>query len=286
MAEKICIEIFTDPFCSWCWGSEPELRALESLYGDNLTIKIRMGALVPDIREAEDIYHAQERGFAYANSKMVRYWPKPAAETQMPMEAAGFSLFSEDHPSGFPINIAYKAAELSADTHTAHAYLRRLREGIFVDSALVNRPEVQVALASELGLDGERFKHQLDSGMAEKAFWDDVERGEALQIDLYPTYIINYRGESERLKGYILYEQLDSAIQRLSHGKIKASPLEQTPEALVKLLDKYPRLAPAEIRRLFGFETVADAAVWGKELADIGIVALKNAGDRFLVEKP
>ena len=45
---------FTDPVCTWCWGSEPVLRKLRRWYGDQLHIRYLMGGLVEDIRTFYD----------------------------------------------------------------------------------------------------------------------------------------------------------------------------------------------------------------------------------------
>jgi protein-disulfide isomerase-like protein with CxxC motif len=34
---------FTDSVCTWCWGSEPVLRRLETGYGDSFRIHYVMG---------------------------------------------------------------------------------------------------------------------------------------------------------------------------------------------------------------------------------------------------
>ena len=49
---KHTIEIieYTDPYCTWCWGSEPVLRHLQEAYGDQLSIRFVMGGLVEDSR--------------------------------------------------------------------------------------------------------------------------------------------------------------------------------------------------------------------------------------------
>ena len=47
--DKIFIYQFTDPTCVWSWGNEPELRAIEYLYGDKVQIRFITGGLVEDI---------------------------------------------------------------------------------------------------------------------------------------------------------------------------------------------------------------------------------------------
>jgi len=49
--KRAVVEIieYTDPYCTWCWGSEPVLRKLEYVYGGQLVVGYRMGGLVRDI---------------------------------------------------------------------------------------------------------------------------------------------------------------------------------------------------------------------------------------------
>jgi predicted DsbA family dithiol-disulfide isomerase len=48
MENKKSVEIleFTDPACTWCWGSEPILRKLETLYEGNMEVNFIMGAFL------------------------------------------------------------------------------------------------------------------------------------------------------------------------------------------------------------------------------------------------
>lgn len=45
---------FTDPYCTWCWGSEPILRKIEEVYRKQVSISFVMGGLVEDIRNFSD----------------------------------------------------------------------------------------------------------------------------------------------------------------------------------------------------------------------------------------
>ena len=56
MRNQSTLEIlaFTDPVCTWCWGSEPVLRKVESWYGGAVRIRQVMGGLVEDIRAFHD----------------------------------------------------------------------------------------------------------------------------------------------------------------------------------------------------------------------------------------
>jgi len=48
LESQIEIVEFTDPYCTWCWGSEPVLRHAQEAYGDQLRVRFVMGGLVED----------------------------------------------------------------------------------------------------------------------------------------------------------------------------------------------------------------------------------------------
>ena len=127
---------FTDPVCTWCWGSEPVLRKLEVWYGRQVNIRYLMGGLVEDIRafydRANDIGGDPER----SNAQIARHWLEASERHGMPVRTDGFRLFSADTVSTYPQNIAFKAAQLT-DPERAARYLRRLREARYIRSRRV-----------------------------------------------------------------------------------------------------------------------------------------------------
>jgi hypothetical protein len=60
----------------------------------------------------------------------------------MPVKGEGFRLFSKEHPSTYPQNIAYKAAQMQ-DQALAHKFLRRIREASAAEARQTNTTEVQ-----------------------------------------------------------------------------------------------------------------------------------------------
>ena len=37
---------YTDPYCTWCWGSEPILRKIQERYDGQVSVGFKMGGLV------------------------------------------------------------------------------------------------------------------------------------------------------------------------------------------------------------------------------------------------
>ena len=47
-AHSIELIEFTDPYCTWCWGSEPILRRIQETYGEQVRLRFVMGGLTDD----------------------------------------------------------------------------------------------------------------------------------------------------------------------------------------------------------------------------------------------
>ena len=45
---------YTDPYCTWCWGSEPILRKIQEVYGEQVRLRFVMGGLVEDMQKFSD----------------------------------------------------------------------------------------------------------------------------------------------------------------------------------------------------------------------------------------
>src|ERR1035437_5860339 len=90
---------FTDPVCTWCWGSEPVLRKLEAVYEDRIKISFVMGGLVQDIRNFRDERNNIGGDLSQDNHNIAKHWLEASPRHGMPVETQGFNLLTEDHPS-------------------------------------------------------------------------------------------------------------------------------------------------------------------------------------------
>ena len=157
----ILIKCFTDPICTWCWGSEPILRKLETHFAHQIQFEHIMGGLVDDIKgfmdEGNGIGGSSAAEF---NRQVAEHWLEASAKHKMPVNSSDFDLFSDEYPSTFPQNIAYKAAQLS-DESKADLFLYNLRLASAAEARKSNRPEVLLEIAAESQLDVEKFATHL-----------------------------------------------------------------------------------------------------------------------------
>jgi len=148
LTHTIEIVSYTDPYCTWCWGSEPALRHLQEAYGDQLTLRFVMGGLVEDSADFSDPMN----GIGGPNwlQPIADHWVEASVRHGMPVEVAVF--VKTPFTSTWPSNIAYEAAKLQNRT-LADRYLRRLREVAATEGAGLDQVELLATLAEETGLD-------------------------------------------------------------------------------------------------------------------------------------
>lgn len=69
--------VYTDPYCTWCWGSEPVLHKIMEVYGGQVRLKSVMGGLVEDSARFKDpLNHI---GGPQMAAQVAQHWREAAA---------------------------------------------------------------------------------------------------------------------------------------------------------------------------------------------------------------
>ncbi|GFO59691.1 hypothetical protein GMST_20160 [Geomonas silvestris] len=272
---------FTDPVCTWCWGSEPVLRKLESRFGEQVDVSFIMSGLVKDITAFYDNYNDIGGDPARSNAQIAKHWLEASQRHGMPVKITGFNLFSQVRVSSYPLNVAYKAAQMQ-DEALATRFLRRLREASAAEARLTNTTEVLVELAAEVGLDLARFVEDLSYGAAQLAFEQDQAITARYNARGFPTFLVRCAGKETLLRGYKSYEEFKAVIILLSGGKIVERPLPATEEAIMSFIKRYLSVAPIEIKTTFDLterelESTLDALLAKR------LIVRREAGNGFFV---
>ena len=104
---------------------------------------------------------------------MTTAWLDQAETTRMPFDP----LLWRDSPlkSTFPACMAMKAAQDQRPADGGYAYLRAVREGIFCFRRKLDTADALTELATKTGLNGDRFRVDLNSNAVVEAFGNDLE---------------------------------------------------------------------------------------------------------------
>jgi putative protein-disulfide isomerase len=248
--QQLEILAFTDPVCTWCWGSEPQLRKLLAWYGDQIRVIPVMGGLVEDIRGFYDRANRIGGDPKSSNEQIARHWLEASERHGMPVRIEDFRMFDSEIVSTYPQNIAYKAVEL-CNPELAARFLRRMREAAAAEARVTGKREVLIELASEVGVDIAAFVGHLDDGSAEKAFRDDLLTTRQYGARGFPTFLLRFDGKEIMLRGYQTFSNLQAVIASLAANLLQAHPPEKTAEALLEFLRVHGRAAPVELTTVF-----------------------------------
>ncbi len=279
--KQIEIIEFTDPVCTWCWGSEPVLRKLEIRYGVQVQISYIMGGLVKDITSFYDSYNDIGGDPDQSNRNIARHWAEASARHGMPVKTEGFNLFSREHPSTYPQNIAYKAAQMQ-DQALANKFLRRIREASAAESRQTNRTEVLLELASEVGLDIARFLEDYNKGAARKAFEEDLASTVRYGARGFPSFLMKYGDKEMVIHGYQRYEDFKALIGHLTGGEIQERPISADEETIMAFISRYGSAAPIEIQMTFDL-TNAELESVVESLLTKKLIQKREAGSGYLI---
>lgn len=267
---------YTDPYCTWCWGSEPVLRKIQEVYRNQVRIRFKMGGLVEDIRRFYDPLN--EIGGENWYEQVARHWLEASQRHGMPVDERVFFDIKDEFRSTYPANIAYKAAELQ-DEELAKKFLRRMREAAAAERLAIHRLEVQASLAQEVGLNREQFLESIENGKAEKAFREDLREARSREITGFPTFLIrDEQGREILLHGYQSFQSFEFSIGELA--QLKPNPIRADEQSILAFVRKYEKVAPREVAEVFNLTTQSAVEQLSK-LKGKGLLKEQRAGNGF-----
>ncbi len=162
----VAVTEYTDPICSWAWGTEPKLRLLQWRHGHRLTWRVVMGGLVGDATQGRADWDP-----ARAAGPMSDYWRRSSAYTGQPYPMPMHRMARSTDPVGR----AAVAARPQGDDVAARV-LRRFRESTFVFGVTPETPDDFVAAAIGVpGLDIAQWRAALADPASEVAYRADWE---------------------------------------------------------------------------------------------------------------
>jgi predicted DsbA family dithiol-disulfide isomerase len=279
--KKAIVEIieFTDPYCTWCWGSEPILRKLKWVFGDQIRVSYKMGGLVKDIKGFYDPLNQIGGEFWYL--QVANHWLEASSLHGMPVNTKQFSEYHQEFTSTWPANIATKAAEMQ-NKELAWKYLRRLREAAAAEARPIHRLEEQLKLAKEVGLDEKKMKEDIESGKAYEEFMKDIGECQKRGITGFPTFLIRrLKDNFETIRvGYMDYSEFKKILEKITNKGLKEKKIELSEKEALNFIKHYEKVATQEIAVLFDISK-NEAFSFLKSLESKDLIESQKAGNDY-----
>ncbi|MGV3599823.1 MAG: ClpXP adapter SpxH family protein [Dyadobacter fermentans] len=235
--KPVRIIYFTDPICSTCWGIEPQLRKLKLEYGHLVDIEYRMGGLLPD--------WTYNSGGISKPSDVAPHWDEVSRYYQMPI--VGDVWLTDPLHSSYPPSIAFKAAQMQDETR-AIAFLRRIREMVFLEKKNITRWEHLAEAAENAGLNAETLKQDYET-RANDAFQADLQLAAQWGVRGFPTlFFVDGSGAHEKVYGFKPYQMFENAVAKMQSGAQKNWYSKNWQD----LFNQFPTLTTKEFAELTG----------------------------------
>ena len=279
--QNVAVQIicFTDPYCTWCWGSEPILGKIKEVYENQVGISYRMGGLVEDITTFADPGNAIGGENWYR--QVADHWVEASARHGMPVDEQLFFDVKDDFRSTYPASIAFKAAQLQGE-EVGNRYLRALRVAAAAERKAIHRLDVQLELASEIGLELNRFQEDIKSGVAEKAFQEDLQECLAKGARGFPSYLIrNSKGQEQMLGGYTSFKIFETWLNELADAELIKKELVLELAQVHDFIARNGKVAPKEISVVFDV-ALEEAGQFLENLVKKEILQENKAGNGYL----
>ncbi|MGV9707505.1 DsbA family protein [Streptomyces sp. NPDC003483] len=202
------ITYVTDPICSACWILEPAWRSLTERYRDLIDVRHVYGGLLRGWQGFHDAGNGIRRP-----EDVAHHWDEFAQISGQPINSSVW--WSDPIDSSYPPSIALAAVRRLAPERE-EAYLRRLREELFLDGRNIAAPELLEALVAELGLDVASYRRLIENGEAEAEFERDLVRTRELGARGFPTVILEGPDGRVVLHGWIQPDRLENTFLTVS----------------------------------------------------------------------
>lgn len=242
--EKIKVVYFTDPICSSCWGIEPQLRKLKLEYGPAIEIDYRMGGLLPD-------WNYNSGGISKP-ADVAQHWDEVSVHYDMPID--GDVWLEDPLSSSYPSSIAFKAAQIqdkNKNEDKAIAFLRVVREMVFLEKKNIAKWEHLEAAAKQVGLDPIQLKADYE-GKARALFEEDLQLARTYGVRGFPTLFFERTGTRELVYGTKPYPFYETALLTL-YPQVQKMHYTKTWDYLFGV---YPTLTAKEFAELSGMPRV------------------------------
>ena len=215
--DKIIITTFTDPMMGLTYECEPIYDKLKEHYGDALEFKYIMAGLVRDVSDfmtPDELALPAKEGIRKYNKRLAGIYKSEESIGGLPINMNGFHLFDEEHRSSYPLNIAYKAAQL-VDNEKADIFLYNLRHATVLETRQTTLSTEILAIAKDTGINTALFAKCFSDGSAEAAFLQDLRYTKSLGIYSLPSYLIQSADQSVLVTKLIDFDSFKDIIRRI-----------------------------------------------------------------------
>lgn len=197
-----------DPMCSWCWGFKPTWQTLQRQLAQNartrhIHVTYLLGGLAKDTDQpmAADMQNTIQETWRYI-------------QQVIPTTAFNFDFWTNNTPrrSTYPACRAVIAARKQA-LASEQPMIDRIQKAYYLQAQNPSDIHILSHLAVSIGLDKQRFEHDLNSPETQQELVGEIRQCESLGANGFPSLILQSSKNTIPLQ--INYNQSDEMFTQL-----------------------------------------------------------------------
>lgn len=176
-----------------------------------------MSGLVRDVSDfmtPDECALSPEEGIRKYNKRLAGIYLDEIPVGGLPMNMEEFHLFDPEHRSSYPLDIAYKAAEI-VDPKCSEEFLFALRRATILEGRQTTKTDELAEVAEFSGIDRQKFLDCYQNGKAGAAFQEDLKMAGKYRIHSLPSYLIRGKKKEILVSGMPDFGELQALINKI-----------------------------------------------------------------------
>lgn len=274
------IRIFSDVLCTWCYGEEKVLRAVDYVYGDAIRFKNIMGGMIADYHDILPMNMKDNDSNEEANKILRTIWVSGSTIHKMPVMREEPKLLSRQKPSGYYFDVLFIAARLT-DENKANHFLREFRFATILYGKNTLDEKVAASIAKSVGIDEDEYLNNIE--MAKEVFLEDRIWAFDLRMTTFPNFM--YVDDNRReyvLKGYKTFKELSAFIDRF--GSFKKRKIYLSEDQILNFIKRYKKVFLPELVEVFENEEEIKLILENLKLKEIVNINPIGTGEEIVLK--
>jgi len=220
MKDKLILTVFTDPMMGLSYESEPIMDRLATRYARQIEFRYVMALLVRDVSDfmlPEERDMDPESGIRCYCRRLALIYKNEESIGGLPINMDGFCLFDSEHRSSRPLNLAYKAAQLT-EPAKADVFLTELRHATVLGCRPTTHFDEILRVVCKVGIPEDTFVQHYQDGSAEAALEEDLAFTRSLGIRSLPAYLTQYGDDALLMQSFDYHVFEDNITRLLDHS--------------------------------------------------------------------
>ncbi len=242
------IDIFSDVICTWSYGEEKVLRAIDYIYNGQIQFENTMGLLFSDYKDVLPMNMKDRASDKVANNILLSIWRAGANIHKMPVMTSTPDLISDKNPGTQFISRGFITARI-IKPQISNEFLRELRLSTILYGKNTMNLDVLADIAKQCAIDREEFKEVFENQSTDE-FLSDRMKCFDRRFERYPNFMYTDKnGKEYILRGYKTKEELINFIDRFSD--IPKREIKLNEKSIKEFILKYKKVFIPEIIEVF-----------------------------------